>query len=40
MASNKKQAAISFIFITMLIDITGWGIIIPVIPKLIKELIN
>ena len=24
----------------MLIDITGWGIIIPVIPKLISELIN
>jgi DHA1 family tetracycline resistance protein-like MFS transporter len=24
----------------MLIDITGWGIIIPVIPKLIKELIH
>ncbi len=24
----------------MLIDITGWGIIIPVIPKLIKELID
>lgn len=24
----------------MLIDITGWGIIIPVIPKLIEELIN
>jgi MFS transporter, DHA1 family, tetracycline resistance protein len=40
MSSNKKQAAISFIFITMLIDITGWGIIIPVIPKLIKELIH
>ena len=40
MASNKKQAAISFIFITMLIDITGWGIIIPVIPKLIEELIQ
>jgi DHA1 family tetracycline resistance protein-like MFS transporter len=37
---NKKSAAIGFIFITMLIDITGWGIIIPVIPKLIKELIN
>nr|WP_260255491.1 TCR/Tet family MFS transporter [Elizabethkingia anophelis] len=29
-----------FIFITMLIDITGWGIIIPVIPKLIEELIH
>lgn len=40
MSQNKKQAAIGFIFITMLIDITGWGIIIPVIPKLIKELIN
>ena len=37
---NKKQAAIGFIFITMLLDVTGWGIIIPVIPKLIKELIN
>ncbi|WP_298140091.1 TCR/Tet family MFS transporter [Flavobacterium sp.] len=40
MASNKKSAAIGFIFITMLIDITGWGIIIPVIPKLIQELIS
>ena len=37
---NKKQAAIGFIFITMLLDVIGWGIIIPVIPKLIKELIN
>jgi MFS transporter, DHA1 family, tetracycline resistance protein len=40
MSKNNKQAAIGFIFITMLIDITGWGIIIPVIPKLIKELIH
>ncbi len=40
MKQNKKQAAIGFIFITMLIDITGWGIIIPVIPKLIAELIH
>lgn len=40
MKKNPKQAAIGFIFITMLIDITGWGIIIPVIPKLIKELIH
>ena len=37
---NKKTAAIGFVFITLLIDIMGWGIIIPVIPKLIKELIN
>ncbi len=40
MKQNNKQAAIGFIFITMLIDITGWGIIIPVIPKLIRELIH
>jgi DHA1 family tetracycline resistance protein-like MFS transporter len=40
MSSTKKSAAIGFIFITMLIDITGWGIIIPVIPKLIQELIH
>jgi MFS transporter, DHA1 family, tetracycline resistance protein len=39
MASNRK-AAIGFIFITILIDVTGWGIIIPVIPKLIEELIQ
>jgi hypothetical protein len=31
MKKNQKSAAIGFIFITMLIDITGWGIIIPVI---------
>ena len=37
---NKKQAAIGFIFLTMLLDVIGLGIIIPVIPKLIKELIN
>ncbi len=40
MKKSKKQAAVGFIFITMLIDIIGWGIIIPVIPSLIKELIH
>lgn len=40
MKKKQRQAAIGFIFITMLIDITGWGIIIPVIPKLIAELIQ
>ena len=40
MKNNKKSAAIGFIFITLLIDITGWGIVIPVVPKLIEELIN
>jgi DHA1 family tetracycline resistance protein-like MFS transporter len=40
MKKNQKSAAIGFIFITLLIDITGWGIVIPVIPKLIQELIG
>jgi DHA1 family tetracycline resistance protein-like MFS transporter len=37
MASQKKSA-IGFIFITLLIDFTGFGIIIPVLPRLIEEL--
>ena len=37
---KNKKAAIGFIFLTMLIDVIGWGIIIPVIPKLIKKLID
>lgn len=40
MKRNKRQAALGFIFITMLIDVIGWGIIIPVIPGLIEELIQ
>jgi MFS transporter, DHA1 family, tetracycline resistance protein len=37
---TSRQAALGFIFITLLIDITGWGIIIPVMPKLIEQLIH
>lgn len=40
MKKTGKKAAIGFIFITLLIDITGWGIILPVVPKLIGELIS
>lgn len=40
MRKTDKKAAIGFIFITLLIDITGWGIILPVVPKLIGELIH
>ncbi|MEO7394471.1 MAG: TCR/Tet family MFS transporter [Chitinophagaceae bacterium] len=35
---TDKKAAIGFIFITLLIDVMGWGLIIPVMPKLISEL--
>ena len=34
----KKNAALGFIFVTLLIDIIGFGIIIPVVPQLIGEL--
>lgn len=36
--SSKKNAALGFIFVTLLIDVIGLGIIIPVMPKLITEL--
>lgn len=37
MASPRK-AAVGFIFITLLIDVMGWGLIIPVLPRLISQL--
>lgn len=39
MIKNRK-AAIGFIFITLLIDVTGLGLIIPVVPKLIEQLLH
>lgn len=39
-AKSRKQAALGFIFVTLLIDVTGLGIIIPVLPKLIQTLIH
>ena len=39
MATNRK-AAMGFIFITLLIDVTGFGLIIPVMPKLIEQLLH
>lgn len=35
---KKRSAALVFIFITVLIDVIGIGIIIPIIPVLIQEL--
>lgn len=40
MEKAKKTNALTFIFITLLIDITGWGLIIPVMPKLIEEIMH
>lgn len=36
--AEKRNGALTFIFITLLIDVVGLGIIIPVMPKLIMEL--
>ena len=36
----ERQAAIAFILITLFIDILGIGIIVPVLPELVKELLG
>lgn len=36
--ANPRKAAVGFIFITLLIDVMGWGLIIPVMPALISQL--
>ncbi|HNA17611.1 MAG TPA: MFS transporter, partial [Ferruginibacter sp.] len=36
--ASGKNAAVGFIFITLLIDVIGFGIIIPVMPGLIARL--
>jgi DHA1 family tetracycline resistance protein-like MFS transporter len=36
--ATPRQAATKFIFITLLIDVMGWGLIIPVMPRLISQL--
>jgi DHA1 family tetracycline resistance protein-like MFS transporter len=38
MSRNNRSAALGFIFVTVLIDVIGLGIIIPVLPKLIQQL--
>ncbi|MBY0433846.1 MAG: TCR/Tet family MFS transporter [Cyclobacteriaceae bacterium] len=35
---SKRNPALIFIFITLFVDVTGLGIIIPVMPKLIQQL--
>jgi DHA1 family tetracycline resistance protein-like MFS transporter len=37
---TRKQAALGFIFVTLLIDSIGFGIIIPVMPSLITQMIH
>lgn len=36
--ANSNKAALGFIFVTLLIDVMGWGLIIPVMADLIAQL--
>ncbi len=38
--TKVRKAAVNFIFITVLIDIIGFGIIIPVLPELLSEMMG
>lgn len=40
MPNTTSKASIFFIFVTVLIDVIGFGIIIPVLPPLLQELTN
>jgi MFS transporter, DHA1 family, tetracycline resistance protein len=37
---NKRHAALGFVFITVLLDMLAFGIIVPIMPKLITEFLN
>ncbi|MFN8354817.1 MAG: TCR/Tet family MFS transporter [Spirosomataceae bacterium] len=38
--AQKRTSALIFIFITLLIDVTGLGIIIPVLPRLLQQFLG
>jgi MFS transporter, DHA1 family, tetracycline resistance protein len=37
---NKRHAALGFVFVTVLLDMLAFGIIVPIMPKLITEFLN
>jgi DHA1 family tetracycline resistance protein-like MFS transporter len=39
-SGNRRQAAIAFILVTLFIDILGIGIIVPVLPELVKQFVG
>jgi len=36
--ANSRKAAVRFIFVTLLLDVMGWGLIIPVMPNPLSDL--
>jgi DHA1 family tetracycline resistance protein-like MFS transporter len=39
-AAAPRRAAVTFIFVTLMLDVLSMGVVIPVLPKLIAELSN
>ena len=39
-APARRRAAVMFIFITIVIDVLGFGLIIPVLPKLVQQFVG
>ena len=39
-ARSRRPAAMIFILVTLFIDILGIGIIVPVLPELVKQLVG
>src|SRR5215470_1407685 len=39
-AVPRRRAALAFIFVTILIDILAFGVIIPVLPHLVHEMVG
>ena len=40
LGAGRRQAGMVFIFVTLFIDILGIGIIIPILPELIREFLG
>jgi len=37
---SRRHAALGFVFVTVLLDMLAFGIIVPILPKLISEFLN
>src|SRR5215469_4846017 len=40
LSSGRRQAAVIFILVTVVIDVLGFGIVIPVLPKLVQQFMG
>src|ERR1700744_5586490 len=40
LSAGRRQAAVLFILVTIVIDVLGFGIVIPVLPKLVQDFMG